>query len=241
MKLKCIIVDDEPLAIEVIESYINKLEGFEVVGTCSNALQAFEILRNQSIDLMFLDIQMPKLTGIEFLKSLNHPPKVIFTTAYRDYAIESYELEALDYLLKPISFERFLKAIGKVYKNTMHEPKVAQLPVEGGEAQDNYVFLKADKKMVKVSLQDILYIESLKDYVRVKTTDGQVITHQKISYLEEKLPEEQFIRIHRSYLVNIQNIKSYSASAIEVFGKELPIGRNYKNQVMSVMASKNSL
>jgi DNA-binding LytR/AlgR family response regulator len=233
MKLKCIIVDDEPLAIEIIESYVDRLDDIEVVATCNNALKAFEIVQKQQVDLIFLDIQMPKLTGIDFVKTLKNPPKIILTTAYRDYALESYELEVVDYLLKPISFERFLVALQKVYK---FDPKVEnEDPLMDDEA---YIFLKADKKMVKVMLSDILFIESQKDYIRINTAEKDIISHQKISYLEEKLPEECFIRIHRSFIVPIRKIESYSASAIEVPGKELPIGRLYKNKVLEILQSK---
>jgi DNA-binding LytR/AlgR family response regulator len=238
--MKCIIVDDEPLAIEVIESYVERLDDFEIVAKCSNALKAFEILQKQSIDVIFLDIQMPKLTGIEFLKSLQNPPQIIFTTAYRDYAIESYELDIVDYLLKPISFDRFLKAISKLYKGnkfTQDTEKVAQIT----EQKDAYIYLKVDKKMVKLLLKDIIYIESLKDYVRIKTHDKALVTHQKISYLEEKLPEECFMRIHRSYIVSLSKVESYSPTTIEVPNQELPIGRNYKNQVMEVLNAKHQL
>jgi len=238
--MKCIIVDDEPLAIEVVESYINRLDDFEIVAKCNNALKAFEILQKQSVDVIFLDIQMPKLTGIEFLKSLKNPPQIIFTTAYRDYAIESYELDVADYLLKPISFDRFLKAIGKLYQgNITHEDTLTgHLNAENEKA---YIYLKVDKKMVKVLLHDILYIESLKDYVRIKTTSKTMVTHQKISYLEEKLPEECFIRIHRSYMVSLSKVESYSSTAIDVSNQELPIGRNYKTQVLEMLNSKHQL
>ncbi len=241
MKLKCIIVDDEPLAIEVIESYLARIEGVEIVATCNNAVMAFEILQKQSIDLMFLDIQMPKLTGIDFLKTLKKAPKVIFTTAYRDYAIESYDLDVVDYLLKPISFDRFLKAIGRVYQR---EPDYNGFASNGnaiGTETNGHIYLKADKKMVKILLGEILYIESLKDYVRVKTPHKEVISHQKISYLEEKLPEELFLRIHRSFIVSLNKVEAYSASSIEIPGKELPIGRNYKNQVLAVLGRQNNL
>ncbi|HNP17549.1 MAG TPA: LytTR family DNA-binding domain-containing protein [Fulvivirga sp.] len=236
MKLKCIIVDDEPLAIEIIESYCDRLEDIEVIATCTNALKAFEIVQQQQVDLIFLDIQMPKLTGIDFIKTLTNPPKIILTTAYRDYALESYELEVVDYLLKPISFERFLVALQKVYK---FEQKIeSDDPLMDDEA---YIFLKSDKKMVKVMLSDILFIESLKDYIRIHTAEKNIISHQKISYLEEKLPEECFMRIHRSFIVPIRKIESYSASAIEVPGKELPIGRLYKNKVLEVLQSKHQI
>ena len=238
--MKCIIIDDEPLAIEVIESYIDRLDDFEIVAKCSNALKAFEILQKQTINVIFLDIQMPKLTGIEFLKSLQNPPQIIFTTAYRDYAIESYELDIVDYLLKPISFDRFLKGIGKLYReNKTIEPASPSLQIT--EKEDSYIYLKVDKKMVKILLKDILYIESLKDYVRIKTTEKTVVSHQKISYLEEKLPEECFMRIHRSYIVSLSKVESYSSTTIEVPNQELPIGRNYKNQVLTVLNGKHQI
>jgi len=239
MKLKCLIVDDEPLAIEVIESYLKKIDGIDIIAKCNNAIKAFEIIQKESVDLIFLDIQLPKLTGIDFLKTLKNPPKIILTTAYREYAIQSYELDVVDYLLKPISFERFLKAIGKVYQKTtdnmIEEPKVnGNLIVE-----DAFIYLKAYKKMVKILLKDILYIESLKDYVRVKTPQKEVISHQKISYLEEKLPADLFIRIHRSFIVSLDKVDAFTASTIEVPGKTLPVGRNYKNQVLSILGKKS--
>lgn len=235
MKIDCIIVDDEPLAIEIIESYIDRLEGINLVAKCNNALKAFEILQKESVDLIFLDIQMPKLTGLDFLRTLNNPPKVIITTAYRDYALEGYELDVVDYLLKPISFERFLKSIGKVYKteNTPTPSGEVKLPSE-----DAYIYLKADKKMVKVLLKNILYIESLKDYVRIKTSSKEVITHQTITYFEQKLPEDCFMRVHRSFIVPLNKIETFTATQIEVPGKEIPIGRLYKNQVMNTLNSR---
>ena len=233
MKIKCLIVDDEPLAVEIIESYLARLDDMEVVAKCNNALRAFEILQKEHIDLLFLDIQMPKLTGIDFLKTLKNPPKVILTTAYREYALEGYELDVLDYLLKPISFERFFKAVSKVYKKGFSDDSAGITKDSNGN--EPYIYLKADKKMVKVLLNDIRYIESLKDYVRLKTSGRDVITHQTISYFEEKLPEDQYIRIHRSFIVPVNKIESFSASAIEVPGKELPIGRMYKNQVLAVL------
>lgn len=230
MKLKCIIIDDEPLAIEVIESYVARIESLELVGKFRNAIKAFDYLQSgETVDLIFLDIQMPKLTGLEFLKTLQHAPKVIFTTAYREYALEGFELEALDYLLKPISFERFMKAVSKALgqTSTSSEPEVS-LSADG----DDFIFFKCDKKMIRVSLKEILYIESVKDYVKIKTSDKEVVTHQKISVLETKLPAAHFIRIHRSFIVNIPKIESYSASEVELNKESIPVGRNYKTDVM---------
>lgn len=240
MSLKCIIVDDEPLALEVLEAYIDRIEGLELVAKCENAVKAFDALKKLQVDLVFLDIQMPKLTGIDFLKVLNPAPKVIFTTAYREYALESYELNVVDYLLKPIAFNRFMMAVNKAMDGTVEYEESAD---DAGALKNDhpYIFLKADRKMVKVYLKDILYIESLKDYVRIKTAEKEIVSLQKISYLEQKLPEELFMRIHRSFIVPIKKIEAFSNHAVEVGGKELPIGRNYKNQVLDILNNDSSI
>jgi DNA-binding LytR/AlgR family response regulator len=242
MKIKCLIVDDEPLALDVLETFVQRLDNLELVGRCSNAVEAYNYLQTEDVDLIFLDIQMPKLTGIEFLKSLSNPPKVIFTTAYRDYAVEGYELNAIDYLLKPIAFERFLKAVAKVTSVTQPAaaPTVAT-PHVASNYQDAYIYLKADKKMVKVMLADILYIESLKDYIRVKTDTKEVISYQKISFLEEKLPKDKFLRIHRSFIVALDKVQAFSATTVELGKVEIPIGRFYKNDVLQVLGKNNLL
>ncbi|OEK04715.1 LytR/AlgR family response regulator transcription factor [Roseivirga misakiensis] len=238
--MKCIIVDDEPLAREVIESYVAKIDGLELVASCDNAVKAFDILKKESIQLIFLDIQMPKLNGIDFLKVLHPLPKIIFTTAYREYAIESYELDVVDYLLKPISFQRFLMSVNKA----MNENGTTGIEEgQGDELRSDhpYIFLKADRKMVKVYLKDILYIESLKDYVRIKMPNRDVISLQKISFLEQKLPEDCFIRIHRSFIVPFKKIEAYSNHVIEIAGTELPIGRNYKEKVLGILNDDKSI
>ena len=240
MALRCIIVDDEPLAIEVLESYVDRVEGLQLVASCDNAVKAFDLIKKEPVDLIFLDIQMPKLNGIEFLKVLDPVPKVIFTTAYREYAIEGYELSVVDYLLKPIAFHRFLMAVNKAFNNDVGMNPV--VPDTGISKPDTpYIFLKADRKMVKIYLQDILYIESLKDYVRVKTLDKEVVSLQKISYLEQNLPEDCFLRIHRSFIVSIKKIEAFSSNSIEVNGVELPIGRNYKDEVLKLLSSDGSI
>lgn len=246
------IVDDEPLALDVLETFIERLDSLELVGRCHNAVEAYDCLQNERIDLMFLDIQMPKLTGIDFLKSLAHPPKVIFTTAYRDYAVEGFELNAVDYLLKPIAFERFLKAVSKVSSAEQPvpvapvvSPAVVQVPAAAANStsdyKDAFIYLKADKKMVKVMLSDILYIESLKDYIRVKTEAKEIISYQKISFLEEKLPTDKFLRIHRSFIVALDKIQAFSASAVDIGKSEIPIGRFYKNEVLQILNQNNLL
>ncbi len=244
------IVDDEPLALDVLETFISRLDNLELVCRCHNAVEAYNCLQSEQIDLMFLDIQMPKLTGIDFLKSLAHPPKVIFTTAYRDYAVEGFELNVVDYLLKPIAFERFLKAVSRV---TSPEQPAAAIPaavptetapvvsVAGQDYKEAFIYLKSDKKLVKVMLSDILYIESLKDYIRVKTEAKEIISYQKISFLEEKLPAGKFLRIHRSYIVALDKIQAFSASAVDIGKSEIPIGRFYKNDVLQVLNQNNML
>lgn len=240
--MNCIIVDDEPLAREVLESFVGRIDGLELLASCDNAIKAFDILKKERVDLVFLDIQMPKLNGIDFLKVLDPIPNVIFTTAYREYAIESYELNVVDYLLKPISFQRFLMAVNKAMNGGSNEKnEVRQQPIDDLRSETPYIFLKADRKMVKVHLKDILYIESLKDYVRIKLPHKDVISLQKISFLEQKLPEDCFIRIHRSFIVPIKKIEAFSNNVIEIAGAELPIGRNYKEKVLEVLNSDASI
>lgn len=243
MKIKCLLVDDEPLALDVLESYIRRIDGLELVARCENALQAFDILLTQSIDLIFLDIQMPRLDGIEFLKTLHNPPKVIFTTAYREYAIEAFELDVVDYLLKPIPFSRFLKAINKAFTILQHKPNTpvgntppVPVPEEVIQlhSQEN-IIVRADKKMIKIPLEEIQYIESLKDYVIIYLPNRRIVTKQKISYLEQKLPDGEFLRIHRSFLVAINKIRAFSPNHVEINSQELPIGRSYKSEVAKVL------
>lgn len=240
-KITCAVLDDEPLAIDVLESYIKEIDSLELTAKFNNVIEAIKFFQTNKVDLLFLDIQMPKLTGIDFLKSLQNPPKVILTTAYREYALQGYDLNVLDYLLKPISFERFVIAINK-FPSNRPQPLIAPQPtvVANLSFEQSFLYLKSEKKMVKVFLKDVLYIESLKDYVKVKTTDKQIITHQKISYLEEKLPDEKFIRIHRSYIIAIDKITSYNAAFIEINREELPIGRQYKDDVMKLLGGKSS-
>jgi len=234
MKLQCLLVDDEPPALEILESYVREVAHLELVATCDNALQAFGILQQQPIDLMFLDIKMPKMLGTDFLRSLRHPPQVIFTTAYREYAYEGFELDAVDYLLKPVSLERFLKAVAKASKTDAAlvpptEPTHALNP-------DAFLYFRIDRKMVKVVLRDILYVEGLKDYVKIHTVVGQpLVVKQTISGIEEKLSESNFLRIHRSFIVALDKIKTYSARHIEVAQQELPIGRLFRQRVDEVL------
>lgn len=230
MKLKAILVDDEPHAIEVLDNYLVNFAEIEVAARCQDAIQAFQVLQQQKIDLMFLDVKMPGLKGTDLLRSLKNPPKVVFTTAYQDYAVEGFDLNAVDYLLKPIPFERFLRAMDKVFTglNITHQSVVvAQKAAQ--PSQDVFLYLKVDRKMVKVNVTDIYWIESLRDYIKVVLKDKALISKQKISLLEELLPEDGFIRIHRSFIVSVDKVDSYHSHKLEVDGKELPIGRNFRN------------
>ncbi|HET8859363.1 LytTR family DNA-binding domain-containing protein [Marivirga sp.] len=234
MKIRCMLVDDEPPALQVLKTHISAFPNLEVVAECANAINAFQVLQQQTIDLLFLDIQMPQLLGTDFIKSLRHPPKVIFTTAHREYALDGYELDAIDYLLKPISFERFMKAVQKVIRQDLSSnvsPNSKQLNKELPASEEAYYYFRVDRKMVKVRLNEIYYIESLKDYVKIFTAAKVLIVKQTMQALEQMLPEEKFLRIHRSYMVSVDKIQSFSQNHLEVKEKELPIGRLYKLEV----------
>lgn len=234
MTTKCVIIDDEPLAVELIEAHIAQLDYLEVVGTFKNAVQALDFIRTNKVDLLFLDIQMPTLSGINFLKSTNIGPKVILTTAYREYALESYELNVIDYLLKPITFDRFFKAVNKYL--TLHSPVLPQRTEEVQKAQDKeYVYVKTDKKNVKLYFSQILYIESIKDYIKIYTLDDTLIVKEKISNIENLLPQHLFLRVHRSYLVNLEKVTAYTNYDVEINAIEIPIGGLYKQQVLRAL------
>jgi DNA-binding LytR/AlgR family response regulator len=223
MKLNCLIIDDEPVARGILERYIEQLEWLELAACCKNALEANEWLGKEQVDLIFLDIEMPHLNGLDFLGTLVNPPKVILTTAYREYALEGYELNVVDYLLKPISFERFLKAVNKAGPR-----EVARSEPETPSAQEDYLYIKADKKMVQLYFKDILYIEGLSNYVRIFTKHKPIISYQKLSYLESVLPAADFFRCHRSYIVSVSNIRAYNATHLEIGDTEIPIGGSYR-------------
>lgn len=235
MKTKCLIVDDEPLAIKVIESHISKIPNLEIISTCSNAVEAFDVLLTNQIDLVFLDVQMPEITGIDLLKSLKNTPAIIFTTAYRDFALEAYELDALDYLLKPIAFERFFKSISKYYQWKGKDNLEVRKGGKSNQQEESFIYVRSDRKILRVLLDGILFIESIKDYVKIHMRDEVIITREKISNLEEKLPEDQFIRTHRSFIVASKNIKAFTTETIELKNHEIPIGRTYKNSVLSFL------
>ncbi len=235
MKLKTLIVDDEPLALDVLETFIQRVDGLELVGRCENGIQALNLLQKGGIDLLFLDIEMPTLDGLELLKSLHHAPKVIITTAYRDYAVESFELDVVDYLVKPIPFQRFVKAVNKVLQRNEEIDLVSEANAyqqldkpEKPEA----MFIKVDKRIVKVFFKDILFIESLKDYIRVHTTTEAYVTYQTMNGIGEILPAEDFARIHKSFIVAIHKVSSIEANDLIVNNRSLPIGRSYREEIL---------
>ncbi|MBO9660907.1 MAG: response regulator transcription factor, partial [Chitinophagaceae bacterium] len=226
MKVKCLLVDDEPLAIRLIQNHLAQLDAFEVVATCSNAVEALDVLRSTRVDLLFLDIKMPRINGLDFLKTLQHPPAVIITTAYREYALEGYELDLIDYLLKPITFERFIKATERYLRRREVADHVE------AETQGEFINIRADRKFHRVNHNDITLIESVKDYVIIHLQDRQITAKYKIGDFELLLPMSSFLRIHRSFIVRINKIQAFTFSEVEIDGKQYPIGTNYKNEVI---------
>lgn len=228
--MNVLIVDDEPLAAEILETYLQKIPDATVVGVCSNALQAFATLNKHQVDVLLLDINMPEMTGIDFLRSLKHPPKVIFTTAYTEYAVTSYDLGAVDYLVKPISFERFLKAMHKVFPSSVEQ--VARTR----DAIDDFMFVRADGKWVKIVPAQIWFVEGLKDYVRIWSAEGRLTVHSTMKNFEEQLSMfPQFIRVHKSYLVNRDHITETDGSSLTVHGQTIAIGGTYREEVQKLI------
>lgn len=234
----CIIVDDEPMARDVVRRYIQKVPSLQLVGEFGNAIDASMFLMEQRVDLIFLDIRMPQLTGTEFVRSLRHAPKIIFTTAHKEYAHEGFELDVTDYLLKPIRFDRFLRAVNKALPQKAPEIKMAPPPVlEEARQAASFIYLRVDRKMIKVLLDDIVYIESDKDYVKIFTEKGHILTRQTIASVEAMLSESQFLRVHRSYIVSLRKLKSFTTETVEIGDKELPIGKLYRNQFLKLQGS----
>lgn len=226
--IKCLIVDDEAIAREVIASHLSKIDNLEVVAQCKNALEAFNYINKTTIDLVFLDINMPEVSGISLAKSINKDIRIIFTTAYRDYAIDGFELQAVDYLLKPVAFERLLQAVN-LYFEVYHKP---QKDITLKSKTTDFIFVRSDRRMIKIELESIVYIESYSDYIKIHLKHETIVTRETISAIEAKLPKANFIRIHRSYIVAISHIKSFTNEAITVADKELTISRSYKSEVL---------
>ncbi len=232
-KTRCLVVDDEPLAIKLITNHIQQVEALEIVASCKNALQALEILRKEQVDLVFLDIRMPQISGLEFLRTLTHPPKVILTTAYREYALDGFELDVIDYLLKPISFERFLKSVNKYYErietNAPHSLKGTTF------SEGAHILVRDNKTNFRVLLNDILFIEAFGEYMKIHTFEKVHLSRESMHDLESRLPPGDFIRVHKSYIVPFRKITAYSTLSVFIGKQEIPIGRSYKNAVSEML------
>lgn len=257
MSLKCLLVDDEPPALKVLTTYIGNMDSLELVGTCSNAFEAMQLLREHPVDVIFLDIRMPRLQGTAFIRTLRNPPRVIFTTAHKDYALEGFELDAVDYLLKPFSFERFVRAVNKLTtgndaaggENTdpaRSSATPANLPVPASghalaTAGTAFLYFRVDRKMVRVELDDICYIESLKDYSRiVRKNEKPLVIKKPIGSLEQMLPQDRFLRIHRSFIIAVDKITAFTQNDIEIGRHEIPIGKLYRHQLSRIPVQQRS-
>ncbi len=230
MKWRCLVVDDEPQAREVIKTYVGNIPLLDLAGECADAWDALAFLQRQPVDLLFLDIEMPRLSGIDLVKTLPAPPKIIFTTAHKNYAWDGFELSAADFLLKPVSFERFLKAVQKVTQTPTHQNFTPETD------SDNFLYFRADRKMVKVMVDEILMVESLKDYVKIILHNRHIITKQTISTVEDMLPAGDFLRVHRSFIVNRKKIDSFNAHALFIGQHEVPVGPLYRLDVQRKLA-----
>ncbi|WP_272151196.1 LytR/AlgR family response regulator transcription factor [Tenacibaculum aiptasiae] len=229
-KTTCVIVDDEPIAREIIASFVNKVPNLELLTSCNNATEAIQVMQKNKVDLFFLDINMPEITGLSLAKIIGQKSKVIFTTAYRDYAVDGFNLNVVDYLLKPIAFERFFEAVQKVTKSNN------TVTTKGESPQKGFMFIRSDRKMVKINFNEIEYIESLGDYVKVFLNQTIIVTRETMNNIENKLPQNNFIRIHRSYIVSFNKISSYTNEFIEINKKALPISRSYKESTLQKLA-----
>ena len=227
MKSKCLVIDDEPHARGLIKSYIEKVDALELLEEFDNAMSAFHFLQEQQVDLVFLDIQMPGITGLDLIRSLHQRPAFILTTAFREFGFEGFELDVIDYLLKPISFGRFLKSVSKFQHLDSKSLQARQSPPVAVQSSP-YMFFKVNKDMVKIFLKDVLYIEGIKDYLKVCTGEKSYIVYQRLGHLEETLPEEKFSRCHKSFIVSLENIKSFNHDHVKVAQAEIPIGRVYR-------------
>jgi DNA-binding LytR/AlgR family response regulator len=233
MKIKCVIIDDEPLAIKVVENHLKEFQNFEVIETFNSPIEALPLLDKGNVDVLFLDINMPKMNGLDFAEIIKSKTNVIITTAYREYAVESFDLNVLDYLVKPVPFNRFLKTINKITQQVYLQKGETQKEEES--KNDSFIFLKVDKKLVKIKFETILYIESLKDYIKVLTITDNYLVHKSLTGITEELPENNFIRIHRSYTIAIDKIKSVEGNLLEIGTTRIPIGRKYVNHAKRII------
>ncbi|MCI9845406.1 LytR/AlgR family response regulator transcription factor [Flavobacterium pectinovorum] len=227
MKIKCLLIDDEPLAIKVLQNYFTNFPDFEVIGTFNNSLEALDFINSTPVDAVFLDINMPMMTGFELISLIENKTKVIITTAFREFAAESYDLDVLDYLVKPIPLPRFIKCINKITTEYNLKNNI-KAEVSKGDA---HIFIKVDKKMMKINIEEILFVEGMKEYIKVVTPDKTYITHKSLTSLSEELPGDKFLRIHKSYVIALNKVKSLEGNRIQILSYTIPIGRNYSKDV----------
>jgi DNA-binding LytR/AlgR family response regulator len=228
--INCVIVDDEPVARNVLETFVAKIPNLELVKSCKNAMEAFEVANQQKIDIFFLDINMPDISGLSLAKSINQKAKIIFTTAYREYAVDGFNLKAVDYLLKPISFDRFLQSIHKYFEGVSFID--SEIKIEKSVLKNDFIFVRSDRKMIKINFDEIQYVESLSDYIKIHSVDKTITTRETISNIETKLPAKNFLRIHRSYIINLKKMNSYTNEFVEIGKNAIPISRTYKENVL---------
>lgn len=227
MKIKCVLIDDEPLAIKVLQNYFSNFTDFEVIATFNNSLEALDFINSTTVDAVFLDINMPMMTGFELISLIENKTKVIITTAFREFAAESYDLDVLDYLVKPIPLPRFIKCINKITTEYNLKNNIKVETTKG----DSHIFIKVDKKMMKINIEEILFVEGMKEYIKVVTPDKTYITHKSLTSLSEELPADRFLRIHKSYVIALNKVKSIEGNRIQIQSYTIPIGRNYSKDV----------
>ncbi|MGK0365196.1 MAG: two-component system LytT family response regulator [Saprospiraceae bacterium] len=237
-RYKCLIVDDERLAQELLESYVKKIPYLELVGCCSTAMEAMQFIAQNDIQILFLDIQMPDLTGIEFLRALKQRPATIFTTAYSEYAIEGYELSVVDYLLKPIEFDRFFQAVNKAVNSFGEAKEIFATPITEEKGKEDYFFVKADNKIVRLEFKDILFVEALQKYIQIYTVDQKIVTLLSLSKIELTLPIQRFIRIHRSFIINIEKVESIEGNMVKMGGHSIPVSKGQRELFMERVREK---
>ncbi len=238
--MKCLAIDDEPLALNIIKNFCSKIDFIDLIATCTNPVEAIRILNHQEISLIFLDIQMPNITGLEFLRAVNKPPLVIFTTAYSNYALDGFDLNAIDYLVKPFAFERFFRAVNKAYEiSQLRKNKFTQaIPPEAYHNTPRHLMIKVEYRTVRIELDEILYIEGLKDYVKIYNGIKPVLTKTTLKNLEDKLPKDEFIRVHKSFIISFSKIFSIENNRILIGEKLIPVGNQYKTQFYELVDSK---
>lgn len=241
MKIKCIIVDDEALARKGLKKYIEAIDFLELKGECINAIQANTLVKTEPIDLIFLDIEMPLISGMEFLKSLSNPPKVIFTTAYSEYAIESFKFDVIDYLLKPISLERFLQACNKAYKIIIANKMETPTPLKQEKESDNFLFVKVDKELIKIKFDDILFIEGMQNYINIHTTSKNFMVLVPLKNVFNLMPSNKFYQVHKSYVVSLNKVQAISGNQLIISDQKIPISRNKKDEIIALLTRNKIL